>query len=80
VVGLDPTYLSQHDPELYHRWYAIGVGEVPDPGAEMRDRFGAHWVFADVGHRAFLRRARADPELREVYRDAEAVVFAVGPP
>ena len=80
VVGLDPTYLSQHDAELYRRWYAIGMGLVERPGAEIQERFGARWVFATRARRTFIERAATDPRLRAVFRDDEAVVFEVLPP
>ena len=77
INGLDPTFMQLHDPALYEEWVDITRGRVDDPGATIRDRFGAQFVFSDADHEAFLDAAAGDPALREIYRDAHAVVFAV---
>jgi hypothetical protein len=77
LLGLDPTYMYLHDGPLYLRWRSITRGEVENPGAVIRDDFDSGWVFTDVQHEAFLRRAAADPDMVEVYRDRAAVIFAV---
>ena len=56
---------------------SITRGRVDSPGQAIRDRFGAQFVFSDVGHEGFLAAAADDPLLREIYRDEYAVVFAV---
>ncbi len=78
-VGLDPNYMAQYDFELYSRWREIGRGEVAQPGAEIRDRFNARWIFSDLAHSDFLEQADADPRMRKVYADNEAVVYFVRP-
>jgi len=77
LIGLDPTYMYLYDGPLYLRWRAIGRGQIDQPGAEIRDRFGSGWVFTDTDHRSFIEKAQADPEMTEVYRDRNAVVFAI---
>lgn len=77
TVGLDPTYMEIHDPELYDAWRQIANGEVNLPGSQIRDQFGASYVMSDLLHERFLARAAADPILQEVYRDEYAAVFAV---
>ncbi|MCC7367512.1 MAG: hypothetical protein IT306_03765 [Chloroflexi bacterium] len=77
LLGLDPTYMYLHDGPLYLQWRSITRGEVADPGAIIRDEYRSGWVFTDLQHAAFLRRAATDPLLEEVYRDRVAVVFAV---
>jgi hypothetical protein len=77
IIGLDPTYMYLEHPELYLRWRAIGRGQVDRPSVDIRDRIGAGWVFTDTAHAEFIKRAQADPDLIEVYRDRNAVVYAV---
>ncbi|MFZ0545084.1 MAG: hypothetical protein WAM60_06585 [Candidatus Promineifilaceae bacterium] len=77
TVGLDPTYMELHNSELYHEWVDITQGNVDKTGEVIRDRFGAQFVFTDLNHEAFLRHAADDPLLKEIYRDNEAVIFAV---
>jgi hypothetical protein len=77
LTGLDPTYMYLHDPRLYLQWRSITRGQVPHPGADIRDLFDSGWVFTDLAHETFIRQASADPSMVEVYRDRAAVVFAV---
>jgi len=77
TVGLDPTYLQLYDSALYDEWVAITRGEVAQPSAAIAERFGAEFVFSDLHHRAFEKRAAEDPGLEEVYRDDEAVIYIV---
>ncbi len=77
TVGLDPTYMQLYDAALYDEWVKITQGKVDRPSGEIRSRFGGAYVLTDLTHDAFLNRAKADPGLKEVYRDQYAIVFAV---
>jgi hypothetical protein len=77
TIGLDPTYLSLYDAALYDEWVAITQGDLTPAGAAIRDDFGAEYVLTDQAHRAFIRAAAGDPNLKEVYRDDDAVVYQV---
>ena len=77
TIGLDPTYLQLRNPGLYDRWVELTQGKSEDLSADILAAFGAEYVLSDLEHERFLRAAEADPEMREVYRDEFAVVFAV---
>ncbi len=77
TVGLDPTFMELHDKALFDQWVAITQGKVDAPGAIIRDTFGAAYVFSDLQHTAFMRKAETDPLLQEVYRTKDAVIYAV---
>lgn len=77
LLGLDPTYMYLHDGPAYLEWRAITRGQVELPSGPIRDRFDCGWAFTDLDHTSFIRQAQADPDLVEVYRDRNAVVFAV---
>jgi hypothetical protein len=77
TIGLDPTYMQLYDAALYDQWVAITRGDVPQPSAPIRDRFGAEFVVSDLKHTAFIERAADDAGLQEVFRDKSAVVFKV---
>lgn len=77
TAGLDPTFMELHDPALFGTWVSITGGEVDQPGAVIRDRFGAGVVFSDLRHGDFLRQAERDPSLQEVFRNGDAVIFRV---
>ena len=74
---MDPTYLQLRDPDLYDLWVELTQGMSQDLSAAIVTSFGAECVLSDLEHERFLRAAEADPEMREVYRDEFAVVFAV---
>lgn len=77
INGLDPTFMQLYDEPLYEEWVDITRGRVEMPGAAIRDRFGANYVFSDLKHEGFLEEAAGDPALREIYRDEDAVVYEV---
>ncbi|GJM41918.1 MAG: hypothetical protein DHS20C20_22000 [Ardenticatenaceae bacterium] len=80
TAGLDPTFMELEDEALFDRWVDITRGRVEQPGAAIRDEFGAAYVFSDLNHGNFMDEAEDDPLLQEVYRDAYAVIYQVGNP
>jgi len=79
TLGLDPTYMQLHDPELYNLWVDVSKGRVDQPSGVISQRFDASYVLTDLKHDDFLRKAGDDPNLVEVHRDDYAVVFQVNP-
>jgi hypothetical protein len=79
LVGLDPTYLQLANAELYDLWVKICDGEVENPSQVIIERFGARYVFTDTRHQDFLELAAADPDMQEVFRDSQAVIFHINP-
>jgi hypothetical protein len=77
LIGLDPTYMQIYNPALYALWVDITHGKVERPSAAIDEKFGARYVLTDMRHGAFLKRAAQDPGMAEVYRDGEAVIFAI---
>lgn len=80
TLGLDPTYMQLHDPELYDLWVDISKGRVERPSEAIGERFGASYVLTDLKHEDFLDEADDDPNLVEVFRDEYAAVFQVVQP
>jgi hypothetical protein len=74
---LDPTYLQLYDAELYDLWVDISQGKVEAPARTIADTFGANFVITDLKHKSFIREAKADLQLEEVYRDEYAAIFQV---
>jgi hypothetical protein len=77
LVGLDPTYMQLYDADLYDTWVKITRGEVEQPSKIIASRFLARYVQSDLNHKNFLRIAAEDKGLKEVYRDAQTVIFEV---
>jgi hypothetical protein len=80
LIGLDPTYMQLYDQNLYALWVKITQGNIENPSQTIADTFGSHYIHTDLSHQNFLRVAAKDPGLKEVYRDAEAVIFEVVTP
>lgn len=79
LIGLDPTYMQLYNAELYDDWRAITRGQVDQPSRQIEGKFAARYVLSDLNHTAFIRKAKADPGLEEVYRDDFAVIFRIVP-
>jgi hypothetical protein len=77
TLGLDPTYMQLYDPELYDLWVNITRGRVEKPAQTIAKTFEAGYIITDLDHQGFLRQAKADPQLVEVYRDEYAAIFQV---
>lgn len=77
LVGLDPTYLQLYDPNLYALWVEITQGRVASPAPTILGTFGSRYIHTDLHHGDFIRVAKDDPGLKEVYRDDQAVIFEV---
>jgi hypothetical protein len=77
LIGLDPTYMQLYDPALYDQWVRITQGEIENPSVSISGDFGARYVISDLDHEDFIARATEDPDMEEVYRDDQSVIFAI---
>jgi hypothetical protein len=77
TLGLDPTYMQAYDAELYRLWREISQGRIEPPSPAIAQNFGTEYVLSDLDHVRFLYIAAADPDMKEVYRDEEAVIFRI---
>jgi hypothetical protein len=77
TIGLDPTFMQRYDAALYDDWVALTQGKGESLGETMRTRFGTAYVLSDHQHSDFLRKAAQDPRMVEVYRDDDAVIYAI---
>ncbi|RME73697.1 MAG: hypothetical protein D6784_11520 [Chloroflexi bacterium] len=77
TLGLDPTYMQLYNPDLYDLWVDITRGRVEAPSQAIAEQFGGEYVITDLHHKSFLKKARNDPHLSEVYQDDDAVIFRV---
>ncbi len=59
--------MQLYDASLYEEWVKITQGKVEQPGAEIQSRIGGQYVITDFQHTAFLKQARNDPGLKEVF-------------
>ena len=80
LIGLDPTYMQMYDANLYALWVLITRGDVKNPSRIIANKFGSQYIHSDLKHTDFIKVAENDPNLTEVYRDDQAVIFAVHSP
>jgi hypothetical protein len=77
IVGLDPTYLYDSDPELWKVYKDITLGDERNPAPLIRLRFGAEYVFTDNQHTSLLQIAEDSGDFEKVYEDKFATVLRV---
>ena len=77
LIGLDPTYMQLYNPALYDEWVQITSGDVSAPSRIISGTFGSDYILTDLQHQGFIRQAKSDPGLTEVYQDGDAIVYAV---
>jgi intracellular septation protein A len=77
LVGLDPTYMQLYNASLYDRWVDITQGRVENPSSAILAEFGARYVLSDLLHDDFIAQAGDDPNMVEVFRDEDAIVYQV---
>jgi len=77
TAGLDPTYLELQDPDLYETWVDITKGRVDNPSTVIQNQFGASYVFSDLNHNDFIAEAQDDPNMIEVFRTEDAIIFQI---
>jgi hypothetical protein len=78
VYGLDPNYLYTKNPELSKRISEITGGKVEDPGPEIRDKFGAKYIFSDAKENQDMIAKALDSGWCEVaYDDDEAIILKI---
>ncbi|MGE0479544.1 MAG: NPCBM/NEW2 domain-containing protein [Phycisphaerae bacterium] len=81
IVGLDPKFTHQRDPELWDRYVKVSRGEVPStirvasnakPAvqktvalADIRDHFKARYVICDRDHRRLADRLANAPDFAD---------------
>jgi len=77
IAGLDPHFLSLHDPELWELYRKIGEGWGSNPSKPIREHFAARWAILVLPYEGGERLLSGDPGLREQYRDQHAIIYRV---
>jgi hypothetical protein len=77
VLGLDPSYLFDKQPDLSRLYDRITMGQETDPARLIRDRFGSRYVFTDHSHDDFFQHARDSGWFDIVYEDAQCTIMYI---
>jgi hypothetical protein len=78
IYGLDPNYLYSKNPDLYKRLTEITAGKVDDPGPEIRDKFGAKYIFTDAKENTdMVAKALESGWCEKAYEDDEAIILKI---
>ncbi|MFN0074397.1 MAG: hypothetical protein ACKVVP_23190 [Chloroflexota bacterium] len=79
LVGLDPTYMTLYDQQLFNLWRQIAQGRVALPSRVIKDRFGADYVYTDRTRTAFVQRVTEDPAFETVHSTTRTLVLRIRP-
>ena len=78
VYGLDPNYLYSKNPDLYKRLTEITGGKVDDPAPEIRDKFGAKYIFTDAKENTdFIAKALESGWCDKAFEDDEVIILKI---
>jgi hypothetical protein len=78
VTGLDPMYLSDHNPELGRLYDRLVSGRQSHPGEHIRQAFAAEYVFVTPSTpRSFYTSAMLSGEFTKVYEDSQCIILKV---
>lgn len=78
VYGLDPNYLYSQNPDLYKLLQDITNAKVDEAGPQIREKFGATYVFADAKENDDMIAKLLDSGWAEmVYEDEEARLLKI---
>jgi hypothetical protein len=78
IFGLDPNYFYSKNPDLYKRLTEIVGGKVDDPAPEIRDKFGARFIFTDAKENTdFIAKALESGWCEKVFEDDEAIILKI---
>jgi hypothetical protein len=78
VTGLDPMYLSDHNPELGRLYDRLISGRQGHPGEHIRQAFAADYVFVTPSTpRSFYTSAMLSGEFTKVYEDSQCMILKV---
>jgi len=80
IVGLDPTYLYDRDPDAWKVYADVTLGNKDHPGSIIRDRFRANYVVTGSEHSDFMEVAEKSGDFEKVYVDQYATVLRVRGP
>jgi len=80
VYGLDPNYLYSKNPELYKLLMDITNAKGGDAGPQIREKFGAEYIFADAKENEdMIAKALESGWTEIVYEDDEARILKIRP-
>jgi len=79
LLGLDPTYMTLYDPQLFALWRQISQGRVTLPSGLIKESFNADYVYSERGRTAFVNSVNEDPGFEEVFSTPRTLVFHIRP-
>lgn len=78
IVGLDPEFMNQYNPNLYREFAAISSGMDTENLARIKTDFRAKWVIVASDHPEFQQNLESQPDLfTPVFQNQEYTVFQV---
>ena len=76
LVGLDPTFMYESDPNLYQIWVDITSGELRENLRDIiKDQFRARYILIEKNHQRMHQNIVRDSRFKLVYEDEEVWLY-----
>lgn len=80
IVGLDPTFMYNLDPQLYQLFADITMAKKQDNlYADVKNTFQASYFIVDADRAQLRQNLQKDGHFFKVYEDKDGTVYKVGP-
>jgi len=79
IIGLDPTFMENYDPNLHKLYRDITRGDISyNISNYIKNDFKADYIFVDRdGHDEFIKNIILDKNIEQVYQDDEAIIYKI---
>ncbi|OGY92099.1 MAG: hypothetical protein A3B30_02040 [Candidatus Komeilibacteria bacterium RIFCSPLOWO2_01_FULL_52_15] len=79
LVGLDPTFMYNYSPSLYHRWATLTRdGTDDDPIGFISKELGSQYVVIEKDHTALQKTVSTNVYTHLEYEDSEVWIYKIG--
>ena len=78
ILGLDPTFMYNYDPDLYNLFADITTAKKKDNlSQEIKNTFKANYFIVEKGRAQLERNLQNDNNFIKVYEDKEAQIYKI---
>ena len=78
IVGLDPTFMYNFNPELYQKWRGITLGETSENLLDIiQNDFDARFIVIENDNTKMMENIEQEIAFKKVYTDTAYTIFRV---
>lgn len=79
LIGLDPTFMYNYDPQLQKIYIDITTGKIRyGLGNLIKGKFNAPYIFTEKNrHQVFIANLNLAPDIIPVYADEEVIIYQI---